>query len=57
MDGTPWPGRWSYSGVVIVANPNIGFTTLAILVGIGFILNGLGMVALGWGMRGLREGT
>ncbi len=45
------------AGIVIVANPNIGFATLAILVGIGFILNGLGMALLGWAMRGLREGT
>lgn len=43
------------AGIVIVANPNIGFATLAILVGIGFILNGIGMTALGWGMRGLRH--
>ena len=43
--------------IVIVASPNIGFATLAILVGIGFILNGLAMAVLGWGMRGLRQGT
>lgn len=43
------------AGIVIVANPDIGFATLAILVGIGFILNGIGMTALGWGMRGLRH--
>jgi uncharacterized membrane protein HdeD (DUF308 family) len=29
------------AGIVIVANPSIGYTTLAILVGIAFILNGL----------------
>ncbi len=40
------------AGIAIVADPNIGYTTLAILVGIGFILNGIGMIALG---RGLRE--
>jgi uncharacterized membrane protein HdeD (DUF308 family) len=43
------------AGIVIVANPSIGFATLAILVGIGFILNGIGMTALGWSMRGLRH--
>jgi uncharacterized membrane protein HdeD (DUF308 family) len=43
------------AGIVIVATPSIGFATLAILVGIGFILNGIGMTALGWGMRGLRR--
>ena len=43
------------AGIAIVANPNIGFATLAILVGIGFILNGIGMAALGWGMREARQ--
>ncbi len=43
------------AGIVIVATPSIGFATLAILVGVGFILNGIGMTALGWGMRGLRR--
>jgi uncharacterized membrane protein HdeD (DUF308 family) len=39
------------AGIVIVANPEIGFVTLALLTGIGFILNGLGVSALGWSMR------
>lgn len=43
------------AGIVIVANPSIGYTTLAILVGIGFILNGIGMTALGWGMHEARH--
>jgi uncharacterized membrane protein HdeD (DUF308 family) len=43
------------AGIVIVANPDIGFATLAILVGIGFIVNGIGMAALGWGMRRVRR--
>jgi uncharacterized membrane protein HdeD (DUF308 family) len=43
------------AGIAIIANPNIGFATLAILVGIGFILNGIGMAALGWGMRESRQ--
>lgn len=43
------------AGIVIVANPNIGYSTLAILVGIGFILNGFGMAALGWGMHEVRR--
>jgi uncharacterized membrane protein HdeD (DUF308 family) len=42
-------------GIVIVANPDIGYTTLAILVGIGFIFNGFGMAALGWGMHRARK--
>ena len=33
----------------------IGFATLAILAGIGFIVNGVGLVVLGWGLRGLRR--
>ncbi len=39
------------AGIAIIADPNIGFATLAILVGIGFILNGIGMAALGWGIH------
>jgi uncharacterized membrane protein HdeD (DUF308 family) len=40
---------------VIIADPNIGFATLALLVGLGFILNGFGMAGLGWSMRELRQ--
>ena len=37
---------------MIVAIPNIGFAhALAVLAGVGFILNGIGMAALGWGMH------
>jgi uncharacterized membrane protein HdeD (DUF308 family) len=43
------------AGIVIVANPNIGYTTLAILVGIGFMLNGIGLISLGWGIREVRR--
>lgn len=43
------------AGIVVVANPDIGFATLAILVGIAFILNGIGMTALGWGVRDVRR--
>lgn len=43
------------AGIVIVAVPNIGFATLAILVGIGFIVNGVGAVGLGWAMRETSE--
>ena len=42
------------AGIVIVSNPNIGFATLALLVGIGFILNGMGMFAVGWSLHALR---
>lgn len=43
------------AGIVIVADPNIGFATLAILVGIAFIVNGIGMTVLGWGLREARK--
>jgi len=43
------------AGVVIVSNPNIGYATLAVLVGISFIFNGIGMSALGWSLHGLRR--
>jgi uncharacterized membrane protein HdeD (DUF308 family) len=43
------------AGIVIVSTPEIGFATLAILVGVGFILNGFAMCALGWGMHDVRE--
>jgi uncharacterized membrane protein HdeD (DUF308 family) len=43
------------AGVVIVAVPDIGFATLAILVGVGFILNGLGLAVLGLSMRRVRQ--
>ncbi len=43
------------AGIAIVADPSIGYATLAVLVGIGFILNGIGMVALGWAMRRVRR--
>jgi uncharacterized membrane protein HdeD (DUF308 family) len=42
------------AGVVIIANPNIGYTTLAILVGIAFILNGLATAAFGWSLHEVR---
>ena len=43
------------AGIVIVANPNIGFGTLALLVGLGFILNGIVMAILGFGMHSVRR--
>ena len=42
------------AGIVIVSDPNIGFATLAILVGIAFIMNGAGMLALGGVMHAAR---
>jgi uncharacterized membrane protein HdeD (DUF308 family) len=43
------------AGIVIVASPNIGLATLALLVGIAFIMNGIGVFMLGWALRELRH--
>jgi uncharacterized membrane protein HdeD (DUF308 family) len=43
------------AGIVIVSDPNIGFATLALLVGIAFIFNGFGMFALGWSLHEVRR--
>ena len=45
------------AGIVIVSNPNIGFATLALLVGLAFMVNGLGMFAVGWSLHTLRRAT
>ena len=45
------------AGIAIIANPDIGFTTLALLVGIGFIINGFAMAALGRGLHGVGQTT
>jgi uncharacterized membrane protein HdeD (DUF308 family) len=42
------------AGIVIVSSPDIGFATLALLTGIAFIVNGIGLIALGWSMHKLR---
>jgi uncharacterized membrane protein HdeD (DUF308 family) len=36
------------AGVVILADPNIGFATLALLIGIAFIARGVALFAFGW---------
>ena len=38
-------------GIAIIANPSIGYTTLALLGGIWLIINGIGRVALGFSLR------
>lgn len=43
------------AGVVIVSSPHISFATLALLLGISLLLNGLAMVALVWTMHTLRR--
>ena len=43
------------AGIVIVASPDIGYATLALLVGISLIANGVAMVLLGWTMHSVRR--
>lgn len=43
------------AGIVIVASPDIGYATLAVLVGLAFIFNGMGMFAVGWAMHDVRD--
>ena len=49
--------RWSLgvAGVVIVASPHIGYATLALVAGLGFIAYGLSLLVLGWSLRVVRE--
>ncbi len=42
-------------GIVIVANPNIGYATLALLVGLAFIVSGVGMIAFGLLLRSVKN--
>jgi uncharacterized membrane protein HdeD (DUF308 family) len=42
-------------GIVIVSSPHIGYTTLAVIAGICFILYGLGMLGTGWAMHATRH--
>ena len=41
-------------GIAIVANPHIGYATLAVIAGIWLILSGIGTIALGIAIRGTR---
>jgi uncharacterized membrane protein HdeD (DUF308 family) len=43
------------AGIVIVSSPGIGVTTLAILVGIAFILRGIGLCAAAWVLRAVKH--
>jgi len=43
------------AGIVIVSSPPISFATLALLVGISFIANGVATFALGWLMHAVRR--
>jgi uncharacterized membrane protein HdeD (DUF308 family) len=42
-------------GIVLVASPHIGLATLALLIGIAFILNGVALVGLGIVIRALHH--
>jgi uncharacterized membrane protein HdeD (DUF308 family) len=41
------------AGIVVISDPHIGYATLAILVGIWLILNGLATIAIGFAARRL----
>ena len=43
------------AGIVLVSSPPISFATLALLVGIAFIVNGVGQLALGWVVHSLQR--
>jgi uncharacterized membrane protein HdeD (DUF308 family) len=43
------------AGIVIVSDPNIGIATLALLLGIALILNGIALAVAGFVLRGARE--
>jgi uncharacterized membrane protein HdeD (DUF308 family) len=44
-------------GILIVALPKLSLGTVAVLIGIGFIIRGLLLVAGGWRVRGERTGA
>jgi uncharacterized membrane protein HdeD (DUF308 family) len=43
------------AGIVIVSSPDIGVATLAILVGIAFIVRGIGLCAAAWLLRAVKH--
>jgi uncharacterized membrane protein HdeD (DUF308 family) len=45
------------AGVIILANPDIGLTTLALLVGLGLLVRGTLEIVLGFTLRGMRDAT
>jgi uncharacterized membrane protein HdeD (DUF308 family) len=42
-------------GIVIVSSPHIGYATLAVITGLGFIFYGITMLAVAWAMRAIRH--
>lgn len=61
----PERGWWSLAvaaiaviaGIAIVANPTIGYGTLAVITGIAFIAIGVGLMAVGWDMHRVHHAT
>jgi uncharacterized membrane protein HdeD (DUF308 family) len=45
------------AGMIILANPDIGLTTLALLVGIRFLVRGTLEIVVGFTLRGTRGAT
>ena len=45
------------AGVAIVSEPHIGYATLAVIAGIGFIGYGASMIVLGWALRTVARGA
>jgi len=43
------------AGIVIVSSPDIGVATLAVLVGISFIVRGLGMCMVAWALHSAKD--
>jgi uncharacterized membrane protein HdeD (DUF308 family) len=41
-------------GVIIVASPDIGVASLALIVGVGYLLRGIATAAIAWGLRSAR---
>ena len=43
------------AGIVMVSSPDIGVATLAVVVGISFVVRGLGMCSLAWMLHGAKR--
>jgi uncharacterized membrane protein HdeD (DUF308 family) len=43
------------AGIVIVSSPDIGVATLALLVGIAFIVRGIGLCQVGWVLHAVKH--
>jgi uncharacterized membrane protein HdeD (DUF308 family) len=42
-------------GIVVVADPNIGYATLALITGIGLVCHGVAMMLVGWALHHVRH--